>query len=79
MYGGFSLLLVVLKSTLPGIAQDWLHICFSSKGGLHVCKSLQSCPSLDSSVPPVSSVHGDSPGKNTEVGYHAQGIFPTHL
>jgi len=26
-----------------------------------------------------SSVHGDSPGKNTGVGYHAlfQGIFPT--
>ena len=29
--------------------------------------------------PPDSSVHGDSPGKNTGVGYHAlfQGIFPT--
>ena len=29
--------------------------------------------------PPDSSVHGDSPGKNTEVGCHAllQGIFPT--
>ena len=29
--------------------------------------------------PPGSSVHGDSPGKNTRVGYHAllQGIFPT--
>ena len=29
--------------------------------------------------PPGPSVHGDSPGKNTEVGYHAflQGIFPT--
>ena len=28
---------------------------------------------------PDSSVHGDSPGKNTEVGCHAllQGIFPT--
>ena len=28
---------------------------------------------------PGSSVHGDSPGKNTGVGYHAllQGIFPT--
>ena len=28
---------------------------------------------------PGSSVHGDSPGKNTEVGCHAtlQGIFPT--
>ena len=29
--------------------------------------------------PPGSSVHGDSPGKNTRVGSHAlfQGIFPT--
>ena len=29
--------------------------------------------------PPGFSVHGDSPGKNTGVGYHAllQGIFPT--
>ena len=29
--------------------------------------------------PPGASVHGDSPGKNTGVGYHAllQGIFPT--
>ena len=43
-------------------------------------KSLQSCLSLcdpmDSS-PPGSSVHGDSPGKNTRVDCHAllQGIF----
>ena len=31
-------------------------------------------------TPPGSSVHGDSPGKNTGVGCHAllQGIFPTH-
>ena len=29
--------------------------------------------------PPGSSVHGDSPGKNTEMGCHAllQGILPT--
>ena len=29
--------------------------------------------------PPGSSIHGDSPGKNTEVGCHAllQRIFPT--
>ena len=51
--------------------------------GLIACvhaKSLQLCPTLcgprDSS-PPGSSVHGDSPGKNTGEGYHAllQGIF----
>ena len=36
------------------------------------------CYPLDCS-PPGSSVHGDSPGKNTGVSYHAlhQGIFPT--
>ena len=42
----------------------------------------QSCPTLCFPVdcsPPGSSVHGDSPGKNTGVGCHAllQGIFPT--
>ena len=36
------------------------------------------CEPVDCS-PPGSSVHGDSPGKNTGVGCHAllQGIFPT--
>ena len=42
----------------------------------------QSCPTLCSPMdcsPPGSSVHGDSPGKNTGVGSHAllQGIFST--
>ena len=36
------------------------------------------CDPMDCS-PPNSSVHGDSPGKNTAVGCHflLQGIFPT--
>ena len=36
------------------------------------------CDPMDYS-PPGSSLHGDSPGKNTGVGCHAllQGIFPT--
>ena len=36
------------------------------------------CDPIDCSLS-GSSVHGDSPGKNTRVGYHAlfQGIFPT--
>ena len=36
------------------------------------------CDSMDCS-PPCSSVHGDSPGRNTGVGCHAlfQGIFQT--
>ena len=47
-----------------------------------LCLVTQLCPTLwdptDCSLP-GSSVHGDSPGKNTGVGYHAllQGIFPT--
>ena len=45
-------------------------------------KSLQSCPTLCNPMdcsPPGSSVHGNSPGKNTGVGCHAllQGILPT--
>ena len=44
-------------------------------------KSLQSCPTLCDPMdysPPGSSIHGDSPGKNTGTGCHAllQGIFP---
>ena len=45
-------------------------------------KSLQSCPTLCDPMDyssPGSSVHGDSPGKNTGMCCHAllQGIFPT--
>ena len=47
-----------------------------------LCLVGQSCPTLCDPMdcsPPGSSVHGDSPGKNTGVGCHAllQGIFPT--
>ena len=47
-----------------------------------LCLVAQSCPILPDPAdcsPPGSSVHGDSPGKNTRVGYHAllQGISPT--
>ena len=49
--------------------------CVCAKS-LHFCLTL--CDLMDCS-PPGSSVHGDSPGKNAGVGYHAllQGIFPT--
>ena len=42
-------------------------------------KLSQFCPTLCDCSPPGSSVHGDSPGKNTGRGCHAllQGIFPT--
>ena len=47
-----------------------------------LCLVAQSCPTLCDPMhcsPPGSSVHGDSPGRNTGVGYHAllQGVFPT--
>ena len=47
-----------------------------------LCLVTQWCPTLCDPMycsPPGSSVHGDFPGKNTGVGYHAliQGIFTT--
>ena len=49
---------------------------------LALCLFAQSCQDLRDPMdcsPPGSSVHGDSPGKNTGGGCHAllQGIFPT--
>ena len=49
---------------------------------MSLCLVAQSCLTLFDPVdcsPPGSSVHGDSPGKNTRVGSHAllQGNFPT--
>ena len=48
-----------------------------------LCLVSQSCPTLCNPMdcsPPGSSVHGDSPGKNTGVGFHAilQEVFPIH-
>ena len=45
-----------------------------------LCLIAQSSPTLCDPMdynPPGSSVHGDSPDKNTEKGCHVQGIFPT--
>ena len=47
-----------------------------------MCLVAQSCPTLCNPMdcsPPASSVHGDSPGKNSGGGSHAflRGIFPT--
>ena len=47
-----------------------------------LCVVAQSCPTLCHPIDYIllgSSVHGDSPDKNTGVGCHAflQGIFPT--
>ena len=60
-----------------------LHLLQSSTlARMEGCVGPQSCPALSDPMdcgPPDSSVHGDSPGKNTGVGCHAllQGIFPT--
>ena len=57
--------------------------CLSNTPCVCVCAQwLQLCPNLCDPVdcrPPGSSVHGDSPGRNTGVGSHAllQGILPT--
>ena len=49
---------------------------------LMCAKSVKSCPTLSDHMdysPPDSPVHGESPGKSTEVACHAllQGIFQT--
>ena len=51
---------------------------FPGGDGLGAKSYLTLCDPMGCS-PPGSSVHGDSPGKNTGVGCHAllQGIFPT--
>ena len=57
--------------------QPWCHL-FLWLNALVAQSCLTLCNSMDSS-PPGSSVHRDSPGKNTGEGCHSllQGIFPT--
>ena len=74
---GFSSLLPI--HTQP--SSMWPHPSHSLSV-MCVCLVTQLCPTLRDPIdcsPPGSSVHGDSPGKNTGVGCHAllQGIFPT--
>ena len=62
-------------------------LSFTLLFGASYCSSLCCCFSITQSHPtllqpcslPGSSVHGDSPGKNTGVGCHSllQGLFPT--
>ena len=54
----------------------WIYVC------VVLCLAAQSCPTLCDPMdcsPPSSSIHADSPGKNTGVGCHAllQGISST--
>ena len=50
----------------------WAVLCLFTLSFLTLWKTMDCSP-------PGSSVHGDSPGRNTGVGFHAlrQGIFPT--
>ena len=70
------------KMALNKFALSSWHTSKHEKCDAVLCLVSQLCPTLcdpmDCSLP-GSSVHGDSPGKNTRVGCHAllQGIFPT--
>ena len=63
------------KTIVYSNARAWSRLAFVLSCFNHV---LFFCNSITCS-PPISSVHGDSPGKNTGVGCHAllQGTFPT--
>ena len=74
------------EEELPGTSTNAPPLLFTSYEFATVpvimCLVAQSCPTLCDPMacsPPGSSVHGDSPGKNTGVGCHAllQGIFLT--
>ena len=67
--------------TVKGAWRVWLGTQ-TSRGPAVLCLLTQLCPTLCSPmdcIRPVSSVCGDSPGRNTGVGCHAllQGLFPT--
>ena len=71
----FHFLLILSQFCVWESIVDWMHACMRAQ-------SLWLCPILYDPMdcsPPGSSVHGDSPGKNTGVNCHAllQGIFQT--
>ena len=75
---------MVLLFVLCGVSPLWLMIKVANSFHAHYHTHCSSCVMsvslwLHDCSPPGSSVHGDSPGKNTGVGCHAllQGIFPT--
>ena len=73
-----------LRFTSAPFGRQKIYMCVCVCVWVKVLRVLiaQSCPSLCDPMdrsPPGSSVHGDSPGKNTAVGCHflLQGIFPS--
>ena len=86
----FKIMILYKYMLRNGVARSYHSSIFTFQRNLHTAfhsaclhaKSLHSCPTLCDFMdcgPRGSSVHGDSLGKNTEVGCHAllQGIFPT--
>ena len=82
--GSLSLLLRLLTDCMRTIQRMMENLLYSKSTDLNVkmkvlvaqlCLTL--CNPIDCSLP-GSTVHGDSPGKNTRVGSHShlQGIFP---
>ena len=74
-WGAILFIQVKILLRFQSIFMSIVYACMCSK-------SFQSCLTLCDPMnccPPGSSVHEDSPGKNTGVGCHAllQGIFPT--
>ena len=73
--------LCILNYSHQNLVKMWNCDIKVSKYKIIYVPCCQSCPTLWDLIdcsPPGSSVHGDSPGKNTGVGCHAllQGIFP---
>ena len=76
-----------IKQRKKGLMRKIKHISSKTKiskwtSMCALCLVSRLCPTLHDPMdcsPPGSSVHGDSPGKNTGVGCHAllQGVFPT--
>ena len=82
-FTGLALMCVFLSLSplCPRLSECWFHFSFLIFF-IPVCLVAQSCSALCDPMdcsPPGSSVHGNSPGKNTREGCHAllQGIFPT--
>ena len=70
-----------LLSAIKVVSSAYLRLLLFLSAIFHVCLVAQSCPICDpmDCSPPGSSVHKDSPGKNTGMGCYAllQGVFPT--
>ena len=64
--------MLFVDTSLPNLNSGLLVLCLVSQLRPTLCDTMDCSP-------PGSSVHRDSPGKNTGVGCHAllQGIFPT--